>query len=108
MREVARSTSGMAMSRTNWQNEPAREIAYRKLHERIASQDSCITFLLMELRALQKRVAKLEKSNEATTYAKLRTARHLAEIRELEQCNNLPEGQAGDPTVGHPPVNTGL
>jgi hypothetical protein len=34
----------------------------RKLYDRIASQDQCITFLLIEVRALQRRVDHLEKA----------------------------------------------
>ena len=41
-------------------DEPARNSIYIKLRERIDTQDSCITFLLDELRALQKRVTGLE------------------------------------------------
>jgi hypothetical protein len=37
----------------------------RKLYDRIASQDQCITFLLVELRAVQKRLEKLEKPTNA-------------------------------------------
>ncbi len=32
----------------------------RKLYDRIASQDQCITFLLIELRAAQRRIEHLE------------------------------------------------
>ena len=55
------------MSRPWSPTEPARQKEYRvaynevrKLYDRIASQDSCITFLLVELRAVQKRLEKLE------------------------------------------------
>ena len=55
------------MSRPWSPTEPARQPDYRrmynevrKLYDRIASQDSCITYLLIELRAAQKRIEKLE------------------------------------------------
>lgn len=51
------------MSRADPSNEPSRELAYRRLYDRISTQDGCITFLLIELRALQKRVTKLEQHN---------------------------------------------
>jgi len=52
-------------SKVKWRpDEPSREPAYRaahrEIHDRIAGQDGCITFLLVELRALQKRVNQLE------------------------------------------------
>lgn len=51
-------------SKVRWHpDEPARDVLYRKIQDRLASQDSCITFLLVEIRALQKRVEKLEKRN---------------------------------------------
>lgn len=49
-------------SKIRWRpNEPAREEIYRKLYDRIANQDGCITFLLVELRAVQRRLDQLEK-----------------------------------------------
>src|SRR4029077_2853511 len=57
-----------AMTRADPSGEPAREPAYRaahrQLYDRIGTQDGCITFLLVELRALQKRVTKLEQRND--------------------------------------------
>ena len=54
-------------SKVTWRpTEPAREPAYRRsqdiIHDRLANQDGCITWLLNELRLLQKRVTKLEKA----------------------------------------------
>jgi hypothetical protein len=50
-------------SKVKWRpDEPARHPLYRKLHDRITNQDQCITFLLVELRTLQKRVDKLERA----------------------------------------------
>lgn len=49
-------------------DEPAREAIYRKLRTRIGVQDDCISWLLTELRALQKRVDQLE-SNRARAIA---------------------------------------
>jgi hypothetical protein len=70
-------------------DEPAREPAYRaahrEIHDRLANQDGCITFLLVELRALQKRVAKLEQRNDTLAAAALRLAHNNAEeFREPE------------------------
>ena len=63
--------------------EPAREPAYRKsqeiIHDRLANQDGCITWLLVELRALQKRVDKLEKHNAHTAANMVRAAYERAE-----------------------------
>ena len=73
------------MTRANPSTEPAREAAYRRLYERIANQDGCITFLLVELRALQKRVTQLEKHNDNLAAAALRLAHSNAEeFRESE------------------------
>lgn len=52
-------------TKVRWRpEEPAREPAYRHvqriIHDHLANQDGCITFLLVELRALQKRVNQLE------------------------------------------------
>jgi hypothetical protein len=71
-------------------DEPAREPAYRaahrQLHDRIGNQDGCITFLLVELRALQRRVTKLEQRNDDLAAAALRLAHNNAEeARESEQ-----------------------
>ena len=71
-------------------NEPAREPAYRRsqevIHDRLANQDGCITFLLVELRALQKRVTKLEQRNDNLAAAALRLAHNNAEeFREQAQ-----------------------
>ena len=78
------------MTRLDPSNEPAREPAYRaahrQLYDRIGNQDGCITFLLVELRALQKRVTKLEQRNDDLAAAALRLAHNNAEeIRELEK-----------------------
>jgi hypothetical protein len=51
----------------------------RKLYNRIDNQDGCITFLLVELRALQKRITKLEQHNDDLTAAALRLAHNNAE-----------------------------
>jgi hypothetical protein len=103
------------MSRPYSPNEPARQPDYRKmyvevrkLYDRIASQDSCITYLLVELRAAQKRIDKLEQHNAHIAANKVRAAYEgMEEVRELEQPRNLPQGEAGDQTVGHSAPNTG-
>jgi hypothetical protein len=71
-------------------DEPSREPAYRaaqrEIHDRLANVDGCITFLLVELRALQKRVTKLEQRNDDLAAAALRLAHNNAEeFREQEQ-----------------------
>jgi len=74
-------------------SEPARQPDYRNLYmralkfeDRLAGQDGCITFLLVELRALQKRVAKLEQRNNDLAAAALRLAHNnMEEVREREQ-----------------------
>jgi hypothetical protein len=48
------------ISRLHREKEPTRDPLYRKLHTRIGVQDDCISWLLTELRALQKRVSALE------------------------------------------------
>ena len=49
------------MAKVRWRpDEPARDALYIKIRDRLDTQDSCITFLLNEIRALQKRVAALE------------------------------------------------
>ena len=78
------------MSRLDPSGEPAREPAYRaahrEIHDRLANMDGCITFLLVELRALQKRVTKLEQRNDDLAAAALRLAHSNAEeFREPEQ-----------------------
>jgi hypothetical protein len=42
-------------------NEPGRQWPHRQMLDRIAAQDGCITWLLAEVRTLQKRVDKLER-----------------------------------------------
>jgi len=76
-------------------DEPAREPAYRaahrEIHDRLANQDGCITFLLVELRALQKRVTQLEKRNDTLAAAALRLAHNNAEeFREPERAEAQP------------------
>lgn len=71
-------------------NEPNREPAYRKsqveIRDRLANRESCITWLLVELRALQKRVTQLEKRNDDLAAAALRLAHSNAEeVRESAQ-----------------------
>ena len=70
---------------TRRSNEPARNPDYRqayaKMHARLANQESCITWLLVELRALQKRVAQLEQRN----------ARPLPICRALRQRTEIAE-----------------
>jgi hypothetical protein len=74
------------MTRLDPSSEPARDAAYRRLYDRISGQDGCITFLLVELRALQKRVTKLEQRNDDLAAAALRLAHNNAEeVRELEK-----------------------
>jgi hypothetical protein len=85
-------------SKVRWRpDEPAREPAYRaahrEIHDRLANMDGCITFLLVELRALQKRVDKLEQRNENLAAAALRLAHNnMDEVRELEQRADLSPG----------------
>ena len=67
------------MTRADPSGEPAREAAYIRLHERISTQDGCITWLLVELRALQKRVDKLEQHNAHTAANMVRAASERAE-----------------------------
>jgi hypothetical protein len=45
-------------------DEPARDAAYRRLHQRMSTQDECISWLLKEVRALQARIDNLERSHE--------------------------------------------
>ena len=53
------------MAKVRWRpDEPARDPIYIKIRERLDTQDSCITFLLNEIRALQKRMAAVEKERE--------------------------------------------
>lgn len=82
------------MTRADPSGEPARELAYRRLHDRITTQDGCITWLLVELRALQKRVDKLEQRNETIASAALRLAQGRSldgeAMRGLEQHPDLP------------------
>ena len=66
--------------------EPAYRAAHREIHDRLANQDGCITFLLVELRALQKRVTKLEQRNDTldqvlTEFPPL--IKHFADTRDL-------------------------
>ena len=49
------------------------------MHDRLANQESCITWLLVELRALQKRVDKLEQHNAHTAANMVRAASERAE-----------------------------
>jgi hypothetical protein len=78
-------------SKVRWHpDEPSREPAYRKsqveIRDRLANQDGCITWLLNELRLLQKRVTKLEQRNDDLAAAALRLAHNNAEkIRESAQ-----------------------
>jgi hypothetical protein len=66
--------------------EPAYRVAHREIHDRLANQDGCITFLLAELRALQKRVAKLEQRNDDLAAAALRLAHNnMEDVRAQEQ-----------------------
>ena len=67
------------MTRLDPSNEPARAAAYLRLHKRIQTQDGCITWLLVELRALQKRVTQLEQRNDELAAAALRLACSNAE-----------------------------
>jgi hypothetical protein len=71
-------------------DEPARHPAYRRsqdiIHDRLANQDGCITWLLVELRTLQKRVTQLEKRNDDLAAAALRLAHNnMEEVRVQEQ-----------------------
>ena len=98
------------MRKQTWRpDEPARQDLYRSLKIRIDNQDSCITWLLVELRAVQKRLAKLEKYHESTAAIRLRMAHErLEEVRELEQRGDLPLPETGDPSNRRPPADTGL
>ena len=67
--------------------EPAYRVAHREIHDRLANQDGCITWLLNELRLLQKRVTKLEQRNDDLAAAALRLAHNnMEEVRAQEQC----------------------
>jgi hypothetical protein len=82
----------MIMARPWNPDEPARQPDYRKMYnevrkvyDRIASQDSCITYLLIELRAAQKRIEKLEAWRARTV-----TETTMGETSpRLDQCSNL-------------------
>jgi hypothetical protein len=81
------------MSRPWSPNEPARQPDYRrmynevrKLYDRIASQDQCITFLLVELRAAQKRIEKLETWRARTV---TENATLDEQVSRLDQCSSL-------------------
>jgi hypothetical protein len=81
------------MSRPWSPDEPARQPDYRrmynevrKVYDRIASQDQCITFLLVELRALQKRVEKLE---QARARALTEDADRIPALSGLDQSTHL-------------------
>jgi hypothetical protein len=84
----------MATRKVTWRpDEPAREpayrVAHREIHDRLANQDGCITWLLVELRTLQKRVTQLEKRNDDLAAAALRLAHNnMEEVREREQCRD--------------------
>jgi hypothetical protein len=83
--------------------EPAYRAAHREIHDRLTNQDGCITWLLVELRALQKRVDKLEQRNAHTAANMVRAAcERMDEVRELEQRGDLQLQETGDQTVGHP------
>lgn len=83
-------------SKARWHpDEPARDPDYRrayaKMHERMQTQDGCITWLLVELRALQKRVTQLEKRNDELAAAALRLARsNVEEVREPTEMSAQP------------------
>jgi hypothetical protein len=106
------------MSRPFSPDEPARQPeyqrAYRRMYERIKAQDESITWLLIELRAVQKRVDRLEKYNAdtATRLARMAAVKlaheRVDEVRELEQRRRIPLPEAGDQAIGHPDPNTGL
>jgi predicted nuclease with TOPRIM domain len=62
------------MSRTDYSTEPARQTPYRRLYTRIYKfedevkrQDNCISYLLNEIRTLQKRVDELEQRKDKPT-----------------------------------------
>ena len=82
-------------SKVRWRpDEPSREptyrAAHREIHDRLANQDGCITWLLVELRTLQKRVTKLEQRNDDLATAALRLAHNnMEEVREQEQRTDL-------------------
>jgi hypothetical protein len=69
-------------------DEPARQPQYRKsqdmIHDRLANQDGCITWLLIEVRSLQKRVEKLE-----TWRARTVTEPLDEPVPQLDQHSNL-------------------
>lgn len=83
----------MNMARQWSSGEPARQPDYRNLYmralkfeDRLAGQDGCITWLLVELRALQKRIAKLEQRNDDLAAAAVRLAHsNMDEVREGAQ-----------------------
>ena len=79
-------------SKITWRpTEPARELLYRKLNERVGNQDSCITWLLVELRALQKRVDKLEQYNAHAAANMVRAAyERVEEVEQHDVLSTLP------------------
>jgi hypothetical protein len=103
------------MSRLRSPDEPTRQPDYRrmytevrKLYDRIASQDSCITYLLVELRAVQKRLAKLEQHSAHTAANRVRAAYESMEtLRDMEQRGDLPVQKVGVQTVGPAPAGDG-
>jgi CII-binding regulator of phage lambda lysogenization HflD len=98
------------MTRLDPSTEKSRQTPYRrlythiyKLRDELARQDSCITYLLNEIRALQKRAEQLEKRNENLVASALRVAFDTAqEVRGVGQRGDLQLSEAGDPPVGHP------
>lgn len=79
------------MTRLDQSAQPSREAAYKRLYVRIGVQDDCISWLLTELRALQKRVDKLEQHNAHTAANMVRAAHERAEEiwDELKQRDEL-------------------
>ena len=71
------------MTRLYPSNEPARQPdykrAYAKMHDRVANLEGCNNWLLDELRALQKRVDKLEQHNAHIAANMVRAASERAE-----------------------------
>jgi hypothetical protein len=82
------------MTRIDPSNEASRQTPYRRLYTKIhrfkgevARQDSCISYLLNEIRTLQKRVEKLEVYN--ANLVKL-AQEHMDGVRGMEQRGDLP------------------
>jgi septal ring factor EnvC (AmiA/AmiB activator) len=96
------------MTRLDPSTEPNRQPGYRRLYvqiyrlkDEIARQDSCIGYLLAEIRAAQKRIELLEAHNADTPAKLAKLAQERMEaVRRVEQCGDLSTQEYGGSTVG--------